>query len=275
MTIRSRATISTRPALRAPVGHTHRVRTVLVIGIGAGDPDHLTVEAARALARAQVIFTLDKGEDRADLAAVRREIVARTFDRPPRQAVAVDPARDLSGPSYRRDVAAWHERRLAVYERFIADELADGEAGAFLVWGDPSLYDSTLRILDQVRERGRVAFTVEVVPGISSVQVLAARFARPLHAVGAPVHITTGRRLAQGWPAGVDDVVVMLDGSCAFTTVDPEGVTLYWGAYLGTPDEILVSGPLAEVADEVVRVREAARARKGWMFDTYLLSRRG
>ena len=50
-------------------------------------------------------------------------------------------------------------------------------------------------------------------------------------------------------------------------------MTLYWGAYLGTPDEILVSGPLAEVADEVVRVRAEARERKGWMFDTYLLSR--
>jgi precorrin-6A synthase len=253
---------------------TRAVRTVLVIGIGAGDPDHLTVEAARALNRADVVFVLDKGEDRADLAAVRREILARHVERPPRQVVAVDPARELGGPSYRDDVAAWHEQRLAIYERFIGDELADGEAGAFLVWGDPTLYDSTLRILDQVRERGRVAFALEVVPGISSVQVLAARFARPLHGVGAPVHITTGRRLAKGWPEGVDDVVVMLDGSCAFTTVDPVGVTLYWGAYLGTPDEILVSGPLAEVADDVVRVRAEARERKGWMFDTYLLSRR-
>ena len=253
---------------------TRAVRTVLVIGIGAGDPDHLTVEAARALDRTDVVFALDKGEDRADLAAVRHEILARHADRPRREVVAVDPARDLGGPSYLDDVAAWHAQRLAIYERFIGDDLDDGQVGAFLVWGDPALYDSTLRILDQVRERGRVEFEVEVIPGISSVQVLAARFARPLHAVGAPVHITTGRRLAKGWPDGVDDVVVMLDGSCAFTTVDPAGVTLYWGAYLGTPDEILVSGPLADVADDVVRVRAEARARKGWMFDTYLLSRR-
>jgi precorrin-6A synthase len=260
--------------IRGRARQTRAVRTVLVIGIGAGDPDHLTVEAARALSRVEVVFVLDKGEDRADLAAVRREILARHAERPPREVVAVDPARELGGPSYRDDVAAWHEQRLAIYERFIGDELADGQVGAFLVWGDPSLYDSTLRILDQVRARGRVTFAVEVVPGISSVQVLAARFARPLHGVGAPVHITTGRRLAKGWPDGVDDVVVMLDGSCAFTSVDPAGVTLYWGAYLGTPDEILVSGPLAEVADHVVRVRAEARERKGWMFDTYLLSRR-
>jgi precorrin-6A synthase len=55
--------------------------------------------------------------------------------------------------------------------------------------------------------------------------------------------------------------------------VDPDGVEIYWGAYLGTPDEILLSGPLAEVADEIARVRAAARERKGWMFDTYLLRR--
>jgi precorrin-6A synthase len=250
------------------------MRTVLVVGIGAGDPDHVTAEAVRALNRADVIFTLDKRDDTADLTAVRREICDRWIDGPYRTVTAADPARDLSGSSYRADVAAWHEQRVDIYERFLRDDLADGEAGAFLVWGDPSLYDSTLRILDQVAERGAVAFRVEVVPGISSVQVLAARFALSLHGVGAPVHITTGRRLGQGWPEGVDDVVVMLDGSCAFTALPAEGVSIWWGAYLGTPDEILVSGPLADVADEIVRVRAAARARKGWMFDTYLLRRR-
>jgi precorrin-6A synthase len=144
------------------------------------------------------------------------------------------------------------------------------------VWGDPALYDSTLRILDRVAERGTVAFTIEVVPGISSVQALAAAHRIALHGVGRPVHVTTGRRLAdEGWPAGVDDVVVILDGRAAYTTVDPAGVTIYWGAYLGTPDEILVAGPLAVVAAEIGEVRAAARARKGWMFDTYLLRRAG
>lgn len=249
------------------------MREVLVVGIGAGDPDHITVEAARAIGRADVVFALDKGDDRADLARVRAAILERHASGRHRTAEAVDPERDLSGPSYRDDVAAWHAQRLAIYERFVRDELGDGEVGAFLVWGDPALYDSTLRILDQLRDRGSVDFAVSVVPGISAVQVLAARFALPLHGVGAPVHITTGRRLRQGWPAGVDRVVVMLDGGCAFTTVDPSGVEIFWGAYLGTADEILLSGPLAEVADEIVRVRAEARERKGWMFDTYLLVR--
>jgi len=142
------------------------------------------------------------------------------------------------------------------------------------VWGDPALYDSTLRILDAVTDRGAVRVSVEVIPGISSVQALAAAHRIPLHGVGRPIHITTGRRLAtDGWPAGVDDLVVMLDGACTFTQLDPAGVTIFWGAYLGTPDEILIAGPLAAVSAEIEHARAEARARKGWMFDTYLLRR--
>ena len=63
----------------------------------------------------------------------------------------------------------------------------------------------------------------------------------------------------------------MLDAGCAFEAIDGEGVDIYWGAYIGTEDEILVSGPLAEVGEEIVRVRAEARERKGWIMDTYLL----
>jgi precorrin-6A synthase len=242
------------------------VRTVLVIGIGAGDPDHLTVEAARALNRADVVFVLDKGEDRADLAAVRREILARHVERPPRQVVATDPARELGGPSYRDDVAAWHEQRLAVYERFIGDELADDEAGAFLVWGDPALYDSTLRILDRVAEH--VDIDYDVVPGVTAIQALTARHRIPLNDIGEPVLITTGRQLRENGLSG--SAVVMLDADCSFQDCPP-GTRIWWGAYLGTPDELLFSGTVGEVGARIAAVRADARAEHGWIMDTYLL----
>ena len=80
--------------------------------------------------------------------------------------------------------------------------------------------------------------------------------------------------LRNGMPDSVDDVVVMLDGSLTFTGIEATGLDIYWGAYLGTTDEILIRGPLAEVRDHIVAVRAEAAARKGWMFDTYLLRRR-
>ena len=156
-----------------------------------------------------------------------------------------------------------------IYEAMIREELADGQHGAFLVWGDPSLYDSTLRIVDQVAAMKTVAFELDVIPGITSVQALAVRHRIALNRIGGPVHITTGRQLAKGMSA--DDVVVMLDGDCAFRTVKESNVDIYWGAYVGTPDEILISGKLAERSAEIERVRSEARARHGWIMDTYLL----
>ena len=125
-------------------------------------------------------------------------------------------------------------------------------------------------MLDEVAARGNVAFELDVIPGISCIAALTARHRIALNRVGRPVQITTGRRLAEGFPADADDVVVMLDADCAFRRVDPEA-EIYWGAYLGTDDEILIAGRLAEVADEIVRVRAEARERKGWIMDTYLL----
>jgi precorrin-6A synthase len=255
------------------------VREIHVIGIGAGDPDQVTLQAVRALGRADVFFLLDKGEEKADLTALRELLLERHARPGHRVAVARDPERDRTAPTpgYVPAVGDWRRRRADLYERLIAEEMADGEHGAFLVWGDPALYDSTLGILQDVHARGRVGFTWSVIPGINSVSALAARHRTGLNQVGRPVQITTGRRLAEsGMPDGVDDVVVMLDAHQAFGRLTGQaGLHIHWGAYLGTPDEILVSGPLAEVADRIRATRAEARARKGWIMDTYLLRRTG
>ena len=47
------------------------MRTILVIGIGAGNPDYLTVQAIKAMNRAEVFFMPDKGEEKAGLNAIR------------------------------------------------------------------------------------------------------------------------------------------------------------------------------------------------------------
>jgi precorrin-6A synthase len=229
---------------------------VLLIGIGAGDPSYVTAQAIEALNSVDVFFVLEKAAEQDDLVALRREIVDRYVKRKFRMVVADDPPRG-------RDVEAWRSARAALVAGLL--ETRTG-VGAFLVWGDPSLYDGMIDVME------RVAIPYEVIPGISAVSALAARHRLVLNRVAGDVLITTGRRVAAGLPDGARDVVVMLDPGSAFTTLDGSW-EIYWGAYLGTSDEILIAGRLSEVADEIVRVRAEARARKGWMFDTYLLRR--
>ncbi|MFI6938198.1 precorrin-6A synthase (deacetylating) [Streptomyces sp. NPDC050418] len=254
------------------------MRTIHVIGIGAGDPDHLTLQALKAFRATDVFFLLDKGEIKSDLTDLRRAMLAEHLPEGSYRVVeARDPDRDrrASGEGYAPAVDDWRSRRAGIYERLIAEELGPDETGAFLVWGDPSLYDSTLGILEEILAAGRTEFTYDVVPGISSVSALVARHRTGLNRVARPVQITTGRRLAEGFPEGVDDVVVMLDAHQRFLAhAEDEDLEIYWGAYLGTPDEILVAGPIAEAAPRIEELRAEARERKGWIMDTYLLRRR-
>ncbi|MGW5201110.1 precorrin-6A synthase (deacetylating) [Streptomyces spiralis] len=253
------------------------MRKIHVIGIGAGDPDQLTLQAVRALRDTDVFFVLDKGEVKSDLVRLRRDILhAHVPEGTYRVVEARDPERDRSagGAGYSPAVGDWRSARADIYERLITEELGDQERGAFLVWGDPALYDSTLGILEEVLARGAVDFAYDVVPGISSVSALVARHRTGLNRVARPVQITTGRRLAEGFPEGVDDVVVMLDAHQTFREYTDQDIDIYWGAYIGTPDEILVSGPIAETAPRIERLRAEARERKGWIMDTYLLRRR-
>jgi precorrin-6A synthase len=251
------------------------MRKIFVIGIGAGNPDYVTIQAINALNEVDVFFIMDKGQEKEDLVRLRKEICARYIkDKAYRTIEAPDPPRDRTASSYEAAVREWHEQRAALYERLIGEQLGEDECGAFLVWGDPSLYDGTLRIIDQIIQRGFLTFAYEVIPGISAIQALAAKHKVALNRIGRSVHITTGRKLAEGLPANIDDVVVMLDADCSFKTIDKSEIEIFWGAYIGTDDEILAAGNLRERREDIERMRAEAKARKGWVMDTYLLRKR-
>lgn len=252
------------------------VRHLYVIGIGAGNPDHASVQAISAMRSADVFFVLDKGEKKADLVAVRQELCDRHLEAGSYRWVDIaDPPRDRDPADYDAEVRRWHAARADRFGDAFQSELGDDGVGAFLVWGDPSLYDSTLRILDDLHEREAVAFAHDVIPGVTSISALAAAHRIPLHRIGESMVITTGRRLVAdgGWPEGIANAIVMLDADCAFRHLAPAGIGIWWGAYLGTPHEILAAGPLAEVSAEIEQVRAAARAEHGWIMDIYLLRR--
>jgi precorrin-6A synthase len=248
------------------------MKKIFLIGIGAGNPEYLTVQAINALNEVDVFFVMDKGQEKEDLVRLRREICQRYIkNKSYRMVEAADPVRDRTAPSYAPAVEAWHEQRAVIYARLIEQELGDKECGAFLIWGDPCLYDSTLRIIERIAAKRTVAFDYEVIPGITSIQALAARHRIALNRIGKSVHITTGRNLAQGLPDNIDDVVVMLDGDCSFKNVKDSAIDIYWGAYIGTEDEILVSGNLPKRIRDIETMRSEAKSRKGWIMDTYLL----
>src|ERR1700761_4097016 len=242
------------------------MKTILIIGIGAGDPDYITMQAIKALNRVDVFFIMDKGAEKAKLIDLRKEICRRHIQGDGYRFVdATSPEWDRKSADYLATVDDLNRDKQAVFERLIATGMGDGECGAFLVWGDPALYDSTIRNIETIAAAGAHDLAYEVIPGISAVQVLAARHRIPLNRIGRSVEITTGRKLSEGFPADADTVVVMLDGGNTYRQFADGDFDIYWGAYLGTPDEILVAGKLKDVVGDIERIRAEARRANGWI----------
>lgn len=241
--------------------------TLSLIGIGTGNPDHLTAQAVKALNRADLILIPKKGAAKSDLAEVRELILSQVLTRPVPVAAYDVPTR-ADQDDYLGAVNDWHDAIAQVWAASIAAHPGAADV-ALMVWGDPSLYDSTLRIAARL-----TGVTVRVVPGITSLQALTAAHAIPLNTLAAPVTITTGRQLRDhGWPQGATTLAIMLDKGGAFTILDPADMTIWWGAYVGMPEETLIQGPLAQVSAEILTTRARLRAEHGWIMDIYLLRR--
>lgn len=262
------------------------MRTLRVVGIGAGSPDHITRQAIAALSSTRAVFALGKGEVKDDLLEVRRTILRDNDIAVPIIEIP-DPPRDRNPANYKAEVYRWHQRRAELLKEAIETHLPDGAAGAFMVWGDPSLYDSTLRIIERIRALG-LDIRTEVFPGITAVQALTAAHGVLINRVGEAITITTGRNLTDALdkaspsaqPAAYPDAhtltrntVVMLDGKAAWThpSVDAEHTYMWWGAYLGTPQQVLRAGWLAQIGEEVAALKAQLREDHGWIMDTYLL----
>lgn len=238
---------------------------LFLIGIGTGNPEHLTGEARRAILDADLFLVPHKGTGKSDLADLRTQIINTVRD-DARVALFDMPVRNEDLP-YLDRVAAWHDAIADIWIETIAAH-PSARRVALLVWGDPSLYDSTLRIAARLSPEPRIT----VVPGITAVQALTAAHAIPLNTLNAPVTLSTGRRLRDhGWPKGTDTLVVMLDGNCTFQLLDGDAFDIWWGAFLGMPEQILDAGLLSQAGPRIVETRTAARNAHGWIMDTYLL----
>lgn len=237
-----------------------------LIGMGTGHPGHVTLEGMQALRDAACVLVPRKGVGKEDLAHLRHAILQGAKTKAP--VIEFDmPVRDDSRP-YAERVELWHDEIARRWQSALEDVLPGPVA--LLVWGDPGLYDSTLRIAARLNPAPRL----RVIPGITALQALTSAHVIPFNTVNGEVTVTTGRRLRDhGWPAGAETVVVMLDGQCSFQTLNPQGLHIWWGGFLGMPEQVLDLGPLSEAGPRIVKTRAKARARHGWIMDTYLLRR--
>ena len=223
------------------------MRHIRVIGIGAGNPQYITLEAISALQGADAVLALDKGEIKADLLQLRY----------PR--------------NYSAEVRRWHQARAQLLNDALVNAVSEDGTAAFLVWGDPSLYDSTLRIIDHMRETCGLECDVSVVPGVTAVQVLTAAHGITINRIGEAIHITTGRNLHATSEKDRRNCVVMLDGGTAWQDAHTEHTYIWWGAYLGTSQQELRHGYVKDVGDEIAELKASLREEHGWIMDTYLL----
>ncbi len=241
-----------------------------LIGIGTGNPDHVTLQGVQAIRQADLILIPRKGENKADLAGLREEIVQMVAETPPRIAYFDIPER-RADDGYLQGVDDWHDAIAQRWQEAIATHPGARKV-ALLIWGDPSLYDSSLRIASRLDPQPRK----RVIPGITALQALTAAHAIPINDIGASYTVTTGRRLREeGWPSEASKIAVMLDGECSFQSLNMSDFDIWWGAYVGMNEELLIHGPLIDVAQQILDTRAKARADHGWIMDIYLLQKRG
>ena len=242
-----------------------------LVGIGMGNPDHLTAQAVGALQSADLILIPEKGDEKSDLADLRMVICEKFLSPVPKIARFRLPVRDPKESSYLKRVTDWHAQIAILWSNEIFKHCPNGGRIALMIWGDPSLYDSSIRIANRLIAQEQQV-SINVVPGLTSVQLLTAAHKIPLNTLAEPVMIMTGRNLRdKGWPNTVKSAVVMLDGDCSFDQLNGKDFTIWWGAFLGMPEQILASGPLHQCCEDIKKLRANARAQHGWIMDSYLL----
>lgn len=255
------------------------MKKIYLIGIGPGEPEYLTVQAINTMKKTDVFFLLEKeGERNKDLVKIRRNLLERYLDEGTYRVVSAKiPARKKGGRDYevyKERVESWRQQKAEVTFELIRDGMKDGEAGAFLIWGDPCLYDGQIEILEQIQKIGTIDFEYEVIPGISSIQLLAAGHKIPLNRIGETIVVTTARHLKEYQPEEIKNMAVVLDSHGTFAKLQDEEIDIYWGAYLGSKDEILIFGRLKDVLHDIKKISSASKKQKGWLMDTYILRRK-
>ena len=146
--------------------------TLRIVGVGPGDPELVTVKAARLLAAARVVafFAAKRGGD-----GHARRIAASFLPggvEDIRLEYPVTTEFTPHDPRYRALIDAFHDAAADA----LAARLAAGTDLVLLCEGDPFFYGSSMHLHDRLRSR----FAVEVVPGITAMSGAWSGAGRPI-----------------------------------------------------------------------------------------------
>ena len=246
---------------------------IVVIGIGTGNPEHMTVEAISALNAADLVLIPRKGAAKADLAELRRAICERYLDEPR------DPDRRVrhAGARRRRPATATASRpgtaAIAGDLPRAARRRRAGTRGAAGLGRPVALRQHAAHPRPPRGRRARLR-----AGGWSRASPACRRWppatASRSTAIGGPVHVTTGRRLREARAGGRVDRGdarrrLRLPRRCRRRTSTSTGAPISaWRRRSSSP------GRSPRSRERIVEARAAARAANGWIMDTYLLRRR-
>lgn len=242
---------------------------IFLIGMGTGNPKHLTLEGVNTLKKMDLILLPKKNIKKKELFNIRKYLCKTIISKEKIIIEEYEVPQRSEELNYNNSVNIWHEKISKNIKEIINKYQKNTKKLAFLIWGDPGLYDSTLRIINKIK----IEHKLKVVSGISSIQSLTSAYSISLNEIGGSVLITTGRKLNEDMFKDNQNVLVMLDGKCSFKVLDPCKYYIWWGAYLGMKKQILIKGLLNDVYKKIASQRKKAKNKNGWLMDTYLLKK--
>ena len=142
-----------------------------VIGVGPGDPELMTLKAARLCKAAGIVAYFAKRGERGHARAIAANHIPPDCEeiRLEYPLTTEIPADD---PRYRCEIAAFYE----VAAARLAERLGGGRDVALLCEGDPIFYGSGLHLLERLGDD----FATEIIPGVSGMSGCWARARLPL-----------------------------------------------------------------------------------------------
>jgi precorrin-2/cobalt-factor-2 C20-methyltransferase len=218
------------------------------VGVGPGDPELITIKAAKALKTAEVISIPKAHADKPSLALAIVKQIIEERPNPPKMLELVFPMT--------KDEEEL-ERLWSQNADIVAQKALTGKTIAFITLGDPMFYSTFIYLCQKMKEK-HPEVELEIIPGVTSLTACAAVSKIPLAEKNEVIAVI---------PSGVDpkqigeiartaDILVLMKGSKRLKGLVPvleksgfSDSTVVVVRRCTMPEETVTIGQLADVKD--------------------------